>query len=139
MSAGLDEEQILYFTRRYIHCVECKGWDEFYDGIQRPLRTVTGKVRGQAEPNGITLAGRSHHGRKCSRRVTIVHLADLPGWLEFTEDDIERAAEGLWKHRPMERAWDGTPKLFESIPGYMRARYRGMARAVVAALRGGAA
>lgn len=49
------------------------------------------------------------------------------------EAAVEAAAEAIWNHRPMSREYDGSPKPWPTLKKYQRDRYRGMARAAIAA------
>lgn len=66
----LTDDEIEHFLRRYEHCPECKGWDEFYDNIQTPRRSMNGTIlETEPRPTGLTVKGRSNHRRACTRKA----------------------------------------------------------------------
>jgi len=58
----------------------------------------------------------------------------------FSGETVERVAEAMWLHRPMERVYDegpnmGAAKPWADLKPYQHDRYRGWASAVLAALK----
>lgn len=53
----------------------------------------------------------------------------------FSGAAVERMAEAMWLHRPLERVGMGEPKPWEELKPYQHDRYRAWASAALAALK----
>jgi len=108
-----ERTEISHFIQQYDHCPECKGWDEFYVGVQSPPINMSGQLLGTLEPTGIRLAGRRNHRRDCTAALTAAGFGPVQAARAEAWDEGSVAG---WAESGLPHSWAAENALIKANP-----------------------